>query len=62
MKSLDIKEKLEDILVTIETQYHILRPIVNEKGLFIYVVLNKAKSNLALARRQVLKVEEDLSL
>ena len=62
MKSLGIKEELEDILVTIETQYHILRPIASQKGLFFYIVLSKAKSNLALARRASLNVEKELKM
>jgi hypothetical protein len=34
--------------------------MVKQEGLFLYVVLDKAKSNLALARRKVLSVEQDL--
>lgn len=62
MKSLGIKEELEDILFTLDSQYHILRPIGSEKGLFLYLVLDKAKSNLALARRKVQNIEGDLTV
>ena len=62
MKSLGINEELEDILVTIESQYHILRPIVSEKGLFFYLVLDKSKANLALARRKIQNVEKSLQI
>lgn len=60
MKSLGIKGNIEDILITLEDQYHIIRPMITQKGLFLYVVLDKAKSNLALARRNVQNVEESL--
>jgi hypothetical protein len=60
MKSLGLKDSIEDILITLGKQYHILRPIEKHEGLFIYVVLDKSKSNLALARRKVLDAEQAL--
>jgi len=60
MKSLGLQDTIEDILITLGKQYHILRPIDKHDGLFIYVVLDKSKSNLALARRKVLDAEQVL--
>jgi predicted regulator of Ras-like GTPase activity (Roadblock/LC7/MglB family) len=60
MKSLGLKDNIEDILITLGKQYHILRPIDKHDGLFIYAVLDKNKSNLALARRKVLDAEQAL--
>ncbi|MDB5769093.1 MAG: hypothetical protein JWQ61_3907 [Collimonas fungivorans] len=60
MKSLGLNDNIEDILITLGKQYHILRPIDKHDGLFIYVVLDKSKSNLALARRKVLDAEQAL--
>ncbi|MEM4986982.1 hypothetical protein V8G57_06225 [Collimonas sp. H4R21] len=60
MKSLGLQDTIEDILITLGKQYHILRPIDKHEGLFIYVVLDKSKSNLALARRKVLDAEQAL--
>jgi hypothetical protein len=51
MASLGLNDKIEDILITLGKQYHILRPVVLRPGLFIYLVLDKTKANLALARR-----------
>ena len=62
MKSLGIKGGIDDILITLETQLHIIRPAAKHKGLFIYLVLDKAKANLALARRKVKSVEESLEV
>ena len=62
MKNLGIKGEIEDILITLQEQFHIIRPTANHKGLFIYLVLNKAKSNLALARRKVLDIEKNLEI
>lgn len=60
MESLGIKGEIEDILITLESQIHIIRPTSNHKDLFIYLVLNKNKANLALARRKVQIIEDDL--
>lgn len=62
MKALNLKDEIEDILITLGKQYHIIRPVAAKTGLFIYLVLDKAKSNLALARRGAQDVEQTLQL
>ena len=62
MKSLGIAGNINDILITLDEQIHIIRPTIDHDGLFIYLVLDKAKSNLALARRKVQTVEKDLKV
>jgi len=62
MKSLGIKGNIEDILITLESQLHIIRPCVKLDGIFIYIALDKNKANLALARRGVLNVEEEIEV
>ena len=62
MRELGLNDVIEDMLITLGKQYHILRPMAQKEGLFIYLVLDKSKSNLALARRKVGDVEKDLTL
>lgn len=57
MQSLGIDGDIEDILITLKDQLHIIRPSIKNAGIFIYVVLDKNKANLALARRNVLAAE-----
>ena len=57
MKSLGITGNIEDILITLDTQLHIIRPSTTNEGLFIYLVLDKKNSNLALARRKTADIE-----
>jgi len=59
MKALGLNDQIEDILITLGKGYHIIRPIGT---LFLYVVLNKSKANLALARHAVTQVAEQLSV
>ena len=62
MKSLGLKDNIEDILITLGKQYHIIRPMTERAGVFIYLVLDKAKSSLALARMKTAEVENGLTL
>jgi hypothetical protein len=62
MKSLGLNDAIEDILITLGKQYHIIRPILSKPGLFFYLVLDKNRANLALARRSVLDSEQGLQL
>ena len=61
MKSLNLAGGIEDILITLGKQYHILRPLQAKDGIFVYLVLDRAKSNLALARRACQDVASSLT-
>lgn len=60
MEMLGLKDEVEDILISLGRQYHLLRPLQRHNGLFLYTVLDKSKSNLALARRSLVDVEREM--
>ena len=62
MRSLGLEDGLEDILVTLGTQYHIIRPLASKPDIFIYVALDRSRSNLALARLRVKSAEQSIRL
>jgi hypothetical protein len=64
LEMLKIKDGIEDILITLTNQYHLIRPLTARggQGLFIYMALNKSRANLAMARLQLRRVEEDLQI
>lgn len=62
MKALGINDSIDDILITLGQQYHLIRPLTKTPGLFAYYVLDRAKANLALARRKLQSVEEQIAV
>jgi hypothetical protein len=61
MRALGLNDVIEDILITLGKQYHIIRPSARKEGVFIYFVLDKQKSNLAMARRKVQDVDKEMA-
>ena len=61
MRALGLNDVIEDILITLGKQYHIIRPSSRKEGVFLYFVLDKARSNLAMARRKTADVDKELN-
>ncbi|WP_035792633.1 hypothetical protein [Kitasatospora mediocidica] len=64
MEMLGLNDGIEDILITLSSQYHMIRPLTGRsgKGLFIYLALDKRRANLAMARHQLARIEADLEV
>lgn len=55
-------EHLEDVVLTLTGTYHLMRPLpgASEEGALLLVTLDRARTNLALARQQLRDVEAGL--
>ncbi|MBP2328798.1 hypothetical protein JOF56_009183 [Kibdelosporangium banguiense] len=63
MSALGLGDGIEDILITLHQQYHLirlLRPARGNSTLFLYVILDRERANLALARHHLKRIEADL--
>lgn len=62
MDNLGIQGAIEDILISLDTQYHLIRPLSGLGNLFLYLAIDRKKGNLGLARHQLNGLEKELSL
>ena len=65
MSTLAINDSIEDILITLHRQYHLIRLMDNVKSrnsLFLYLVLERDMANLALARHNLKRIEAELQM
>ncbi|HKT04998.1 MAG TPA: hypothetical protein VJT31_36245 [Rugosimonospora sp.] len=64
LEMLKLPDSIEDILITLDSQYHLIRPLTSRegRGLFLYLALSRSRANLGLARHQLRRIEAELAL
>ncbi|MEW2415425.1 hypothetical protein AB0953_17145 [Streptomyces sp. NPDC046866] len=64
MEMLGLQDEIEDILITLGGQYHLIRLLKGRgsKGFFLYLALDRGRANLAMARHQLKKIENELEV
>ena len=65
LEMLGLGDNIEDILITLDTQYHLIRLLQGRRSgdaLFLYLSLSKNRANLGLARHQLRKIEAELDI
>lgn len=59
---LGLNGDIEDILISLEDQFHLIRLCDNHEDVFIYMAIDRSEGNLGLARRSIDKVDDKLEL
>jgi hypothetical protein len=57
---LGVKDKIDDILITMTGQYHMIRMIGT--SMFLYMALDRRRCNLALARMELATIDRNLEI
>src|SRR5687767_7613475 len=60
MEVLGLNDHIDDILITMGKQIHLIRPLEANPTTFLYVALEKKGANLGMARMQVKNIEGTL--
>ncbi|MEM7795304.1 MAG: hypothetical protein AAF579_12755 [Cyanobacteria bacterium P01_C01_bin.118] len=61
-EGLEINSPIEDILITLHDQYHLIRICEMAEGVFFYLVMDREKANLGLARIKLRQIEKRLRI
>ena len=61
-RALGIEGGIDDILITLRDQYHLIRPFRKNPIVFFYIALDRSKSNLAMARFMLEDVEKNYEM
>lgn len=62
MLALGLDDHIEDILITLGTQFHLIRPLASNPSIFVYVALDRKQANLGLARITLKNIEGKLKI
>lgn len=54
--ALRLRDGIEDIMITVDTQYHLLRPLGTGEDVFVHLVLDRDRASLGMARHQLAKL------
>lgn len=61
VEALSLEDNMEDLLINLGKQIHLIRPLSANSGVFIFVILERQLANLGMARLQVKNIEASIT-
>ena len=58
--ALRLRDGIEDIMITVDTQYHVMRLLGPGEDVFVHLVLDRERASLGMARQQLAKLARGL--
>ncbi|NJK72627.1 MAG: hypothetical protein HC926_04965 [Synechococcaceae cyanobacterium SM2_3_60] len=55
---LNLDQTIEEIMISLDQHYHLIRLVKHVDGLFFYLALDRKRSNLAIARLKLNQIEQ----
>lgn len=62
LNTLGLADTVEDILISLSSQYHLIRPLESNPMVFIYLAVDRKTANLGMARMKAKSVEGKLKI
>ncbi len=62
IETLELDDAIDEILMTLGKQFHLIRPLTSMPTVFVYLILNRSDANLGMARMQFKTLEAGLTL
>lgn len=62
LKAIGLKEKIDDLLISLTSQVQIIHPLPNNPTVFTYLIGDKSKSSLAMARYKAAEADLQIQL
>ena len=59
---LALDDQIEDLVIVLGRQYHLVRPLRRDRQLFLYLVLDRQRGNLGMTRFMLMKAAKRLAL
>jgi hypothetical protein len=60
-RDMGLADAVQEIMTSTPTRHHLIRSLSRHSGLFLFALLDKQRSNLALARYKLMEAEQSLS-
>jgi hypothetical protein len=60
-RSMGLADPIEEVMTSAGTRHHIMRQLSRYPDLFLFVLLDRHRTNLALARYKLMEVEREMS-